>query len=555
MALSWQGPHERSILRKASAFLLFIFAILFVCSGRTFLFANPSYLQMLELETESDQFHQSEQAGGSSTNTGTSAPSEHPPSSKPPHPSSPTAPSIATSPPTPAPAPSSSDGNLPEGLQGLQICPIKPIPADDPFLSRALPKNIARTALPSRTTSTTRTIPIQIGVLGGSYSQGVSCNQRPVDQVFQCEMNLCFPCSWPGRLQTLLDEYFGEKKFNVINLSVAASCSGCMAPVLANKLSGPSIEGGKLDILIHDLSVNDANTKRENTRAPAGKDPRYVILQSVEEIVRRVLDCDNDLVDPPMVWMTQGPPIAWNDKGPPSSYPVYKNVAANYNLPYLDLNEFSTRQEIKSYHWPHPSWTAHAVHAALVFKYISSMFCANMVGDGEEKHYTCEPPMTSDEEREKFLSCDVLTTYMSGADPENWDVGAVGPGWGLNHDDVPNRPDKTGWLFQYRPDAGLPATSTITFNNVVVTGSNGNRIIVGYLHTYEGYDKVQCSVDGGESKTIDPIWSARVSLVDWAGLPTTVGSHSVTCTVDLSPESGRDLSKPFNFKILAITSC
>ena len=79
--------------------------------------------------------------------------------------------------------------------------------------------------------------------------------------------------------------------------------------------------------------------------------------------------------------------MEWNDKGPPSSFPTYKKVADAYNLPYLDLNAFSTPDEISANnHWPHPPFAAHALHAALalcehVDVYGAGLFSSGVTGD------------------------------------------------------------------------------------------------------------------------------------------------------------------------------
>lgn len=174
------------------------------------------------------------------------------PASPPPSPSPP-----SSSSPEPSPTLAPTARSVPSSSPPF-TCPDLSTLNSDTYLSRTLPENILRPVLPSPAGR-----PIQIGVLGGSYTLGIRC-ALDADQDFPCGGDICYPCAWPGRLQTLLNAHF-PGAFNVINLSVSASCSGCMAPVLANKLSDSRIEGGVLDVMIHDLSVNDANTKRPNT--------------------------------------------------------------------------------------------------------------------------------------------------------------------------------------------------------------------------------------------------------------------------------------------------
>jgi hypothetical protein len=168
--------------------------------------------------------------------------------------------------------------------------------------------------------------------------------------------------------------------------------------------------------------------------------------------------------------------------------------------------------------------------------------------------FTCDSPITSVSERRKFEACDELATYMEGKEPGRWDVGDVGPGWALGHDDVPTRPDKVGYLFSYEPGKGMPQASAIEFTGVQTTAKTPH-VSLGYLRTYgDGFGKVSCRVDEGIPIVLDPYWEFHVSLLDWILLPAAPGTHTVTCTADLA-DSGRDLSKPWFFKILAVASC
>ena len=513
--------------------------------------ASMSFQEFLELKT---RLH----AEKDDTNGATNATVETTPATTPAPTTSPSfIPSMMTKAPTPAPP---SEQPLPAQPLSSTICPASPPPIDGVYLSRPLPP-IRHTTLPPQTLQKlSSSTPIQVGVLGGSYTLGIQCNKPPTFDQCPSLPHPCYPCAWPGRLQAYLDSYFGPTVFNVVNLSVSASCSGCVSPALANKLGDERIKG-PLDVLIHDFSVNDANTKRENTRAAPGKDPRHTILASVEELVRRVEHCDGVLEgDRPVVWMTQGPNIGWSDKGPKSNEPVYKEVADKYSLPYIDLNSFGTTPgddtERNAWAWPHPDSTAHSAHAALVFKYIVSVFCGSE--GGEEVDVVDGPtcggtPLTTEEERAPFKGCDTLTTYLGGAREEDWSVGKNwGPGWGLNHNDVPEREDKTGWLFEYNHANDYGDQSEITFENIVV--KDGDRINIGFLRTYEKFGPISCRVDEGEEVAIDPIWDTQVSLFEWKKLPAAKGTHTVTCTADLRAES-RDVTKDFKFKILGVSSC
>jgi hypothetical protein len=186
---------------------------------------------------------------------------------------------------------------------------------------------------------------------------------------------------------------------------------------------------------------------------------------------------------------------------------------------------------------------------------------------------------------------------MQGAEETDWDVTAAGPGWGLNHNDVPDRPDKMGWLFEYererergergkegsagrkgarkrreareRRERGseasakrmrAPSYSTSRSSrydpekggaksDIVFAGIEGSHISLGFLKTYgDAFGAVSCRVDQGEMVTVNPIWEAQVSMVDWQLFEVAEGVHTITCSVDLT-------TNPLNFKVLAISAC
>jgi hypothetical protein len=411
----------------------------------------------------------------------------------------------------------------------------------------------------------TLSAPLQIGVMGGSFTLGQGCAAHIIDSFKECVKGPCLRCAWPTRFSDYLTEIYGPGLFNVVNLASSASCSGCIAPNLSNLLKDARLVKGP-DLILFDLSVNDANAFRPSTRSSGWMtDPRRTIFASVEQLIRRILKCDNEGGTSPAIIMMQSPPVSWQGGGTrwyKSNTPVYKLVAERYHLPYFELSDFATKKEMNSItpHFPHPDWYAHELQAVAVTKVLASMMSTSNVdiiagGGLRGNEENCSKAIIPLEEREKFFGCDNIVTSMGGPNAvTDWNMGEVGWGWGLNHDDVPNHPDKVGWHFEYDGNNSSRSTKTseIVFKAVITEISS--VISMSFVISYENFDYIECRVDGGPATKLIPIWATRASLVRFYGIPAEKpGEHEIRCFVDF--DNGRNVTKPFRFKLMAITSC
>ena len=377
---------------------------------------------------------------------------------------------------------------------------------------------------------------VQVAVFGGSYTTGVGWDEgndenkaHYSDPSLRCSFSEnCLPSSWAGRLQDKLDEHYGIGIFRVVNLAVSASCSGCISGMYSSLVKGGKLaeseldtvlEIGRIDLVLMDYSVNDANTNRNNGGVFSQKDNRYGIMAGLEQLVLRLKRCgyhgkgDRNFFSRPAFFFIQVPPISWTPGKAsqyPSSLPVFQMVAEKYNSIYLDMNDLADSfLMVRTAHWPHPDSEVHEIQAAYLFDVIKFVDEAEAEveveaeaeaeaegenGEGEEDATCNNTPLTTAAEREIFQGCDITQASMFGVDPANWDVVHADAGWSLSHDDVPSRPDKTGYLYQSdAPGANFEAGAKISFR--IKLGSQ-KLMTMDYLRTYEHAGYAICYLEG-----------------------------------------------------------
>jgi hypothetical protein len=110
------------------------------------------------------------------------------------------------------------------------------------------------------------THPMKVVVLGGSMTSGVGCQNATRRG-----------CPWPNRLQMRLDAALGGvRAVEVVNLAIAASCTGCVLSSVVPRVLAHAPDAA---LVIWDYSVNDADAhkavyqQRRDSRSSAPPPP------------------------------------------------------------------------------------------------------------------------------------------------------------------------------------------------------------------------------------------------------------------------------------------
>jgi hypothetical protein len=121
------------------------------------------------------------------------------------------------------------------------------------------------------------TPPLYVLVFGGSVPEGTGCDTIPKEVAHLLPKNIHLPkiqgkqCSWPYRLQLLVDHFFGPGVVEIINGAVGGTNTLLPLPVLEYLLyqeGSPLIAHGGPDVVINAYSVNDNLSARDkNTSA------------------------------------------------------------------------------------------------------------------------------------------------------------------------------------------------------------------------------------------------------------------------------------------------
>jgi len=282
---------------------------------------------------------------------------------------------------------------------------------------------------------------------------------------------------------------------------------------------------------------------------------------------------------PPALFFIQDPPVSWYPgkiTGAGSSFPVYQTIANRYKSFFLDLNTLGN-SEVNSAHWPHPHWHVHQIHADYltdVFLYIDE----NGGGDADnnnnednEDYFCSTEPVTSETERVEFRGCNRMTTFMGGQEGEYWDIAVKDIGWSLSHNDVPTRPDKTGYLYDsLAPGAeaayaggGDNSKSQISFN--IRLGSQ-RMMTFDFLHSYEHIGYARCHLENYKTQTyraLEGFWNSQVSLTSTntfrfydiiSEAEAESGEYVFTC-IARAPTNYVVNAFPYHFKIMGLATC
>lgn len=157
--------------------------------------------------------------------------------------------------------------------------------------------------------------PVRIAVFGGSVTEGRGCNVLPNEVGITRERaDATTPrriigrsCSWPFRLQQLLDKALGSPGIvSVTNLAVGGTNSWQSFPIIQHSLypeHSPLLDGvGGLDIIINAYATNDNlpawNRPRNTTIDRYHIDGRWGMMQSFLNTCRLSQPCQNP---PPLV--------------------------------------------------------------------------------------------------------------------------------------------------------------------------------------------------------------------------------------------------------------
>ncbi|CAB9515449.1 expressed unknown protein [Seminavis robusta] len=103
--------------------------------------------------------------------------------------------------------------------------------------------------------------PLEVAVVGGSVTEGAGCDKTYVVGVYKNEAPTIRgqPCSWPYRLQLLVDAFLGPGIIRIHNLAVGGTNSDLAGPVLDYWLfpGGSALLQYGPDVIINAYSAND----------------------------------------------------------------------------------------------------------------------------------------------------------------------------------------------------------------------------------------------------------------------------------------------------------
>jgi hypothetical protein len=148
---------------------------------------------------------------------------------------------------------------------------------------------------------------VQVGVFGGSITQGSGCDFLPYElKPFFKDKTEAAPnisgrgCAWPTRLQLLCDYFLGKNVVQVTNLGAGGATSDLSIPLLKYRLFGnEDLTKHGFDIIINGHGVNDNDFKRRGSLVLDNFNTAMQVAEAFYRQARTSRPCDID--NPPLV--------------------------------------------------------------------------------------------------------------------------------------------------------------------------------------------------------------------------------------------------------------
>jgi len=307
---------------------------------------------------------------------------------------------------------------------------------------------------------------VQIATLGGSFTDGMDCNQKLSNGHRAHER----PCSWTSRFLYWLERTFPKAKVSVQNWNRGgtASCPHLvMLPLLLNNI----LRSSALDLIILDTLVN-------------GNFEAYQDSYCYEEIIRTLHAITPNTA---IFSLLAGPPLHFREsKERLDNLRAEEAIDYHYGVPVVNLGKLviakpTLWQVPQGNALVHPDWETHQLTADLVSSFFGRVWAARCTNPSRPLVTATWPAKTyyPEEKLAKYRACTKPVSSYSAFDATGWDGSnsnakptVLNGNW-TRYEDKPRKP---GWI-------STQSRSRISFK--VTFGSKPNLLIV-YLMSYAG---------------------------------------------------------------------
>lgn len=221
---------------------------------------------------------------------------------------------------------------------------------------------------------------ITVVVIGGSMTSGTGCQ----DYLPKHDYVSIRACSWPGRLQSIMDAKYGAGIVTVHNLGQGMTSTEGLAGAVHERVRS-YIDTTEPDVVIWDYSQNDysnverwlSDHKRDGGSLTAiANEAKNSLLEALEASIREVLYCDvrgKESPSPPaMMLLLTGSELA-----------AYRTMARQYALPLVSFQSLTRPAGVV---FNLTSWAARDSHKSIANRWCSAVYARSAQIDAMTTH-------------------------------------------------------------------------------------------------------------------------------------------------------------------------